>query len=122
VAESFTRAPRAHQLAHQPPLRAAGVLEFIDQHVLVARLEAVAAAREFVHLAEQLQGALEQVREVEHAVLVQRAAIFVLRDRKQPARAAGEDQVDVTLERLDRRLHVRAETRHDHLVPLVIRR
>ena len=97
--QSFAGAPRAHQLAHQPPLRAAGVLELVDEHVLVARLQAIAAARELLHLAKQLQRALEQIGKVEHAVLVERPAVFVLRDREQPPHAARQHHVDVALER-----------------------
>ena len=120
MAQSFARAPGAHQLADQPPLRAARVLELVDQHVLVARFESIPAARELLHLPEQLQRALEQIGEIEHAVLVERAAVFVLRDREQPSHAARQDQVDVALEGLDRGLHVRAESGHDHLVTLVV--
>ena len=46
--------------------------------------------------------------------------VFVQRDGEQPPHAAREHEVDVALERLDRRLHVRAEAGHDHLVPLVV--
>src|ERR1041384_4651466 len=36
-------APGLHQQRDQLPLRAARVLEFVDEHVVIARLEAVAA-------------------------------------------------------------------------------
>ena len=118
--EPVTGGPGANQLANQPPLRAAGVLELVDEHVLVSRFEAVPAARELLHLAKQLERALEEIREIEHAVLVERAAIFVLGNREQPADAAGQHQVDVLAEHLDGGLHVRPEAEHDRLVPFVV--
>ena len=120
--EPLTRGPGTDQLADQAPLRAAGVLEFVHQHVLVSRLEPIAAARELFHLPEQLERALEQIREIEHTMLVERAAVFVLGNREQPANAAGEDQVDVAAERIDRRLDVRPEAKDNLLVPVVLRR
>src|SRR5690349_19879376 len=47
-AEPF--APTAHELRDEVPLRAARILEFVDQHVPVARLDPEAALRELVHL------------------------------------------------------------------------
>ena len=47
-AQPFT--PVAHQLRDQLPLRAAGVLEFVDEHVVVPGLEPEPAVRELVHL------------------------------------------------------------------------
>ena len=120
VTEPFAGRPRADQLADQPPLRAAGVLELVDEHVLVTRFEAVPASRELLHLAQQLERAFEEVREIKHAVLVERATIFVLGDGEQPADAAGQHEIDVLAERLDGGLHVRAEAEHDRLVPFVI--
>ena len=111
-----------HQLADQAPLRAAGVLELVDQHVLVARLEPIAAARELLHLAEQRQRALEQVGEVEHAVLVERAAVLVLRDREQPAHAARQHQVDVALNASTAACTCGPRPDTMHLVALVSRR
>ena len=122
MVDPFAGAPRANQLADQAPLRPARVLELVDQDVLVPRLEPVAAARELFHLPEQLERALEQIRKIEDAVLVERASILVLRNREQPARAASQHEVDVALERVDRRLDVGAQSGDDDLVPLVIGR
>ena len=47
-------APSPHdcdEQRHQLPLRAAGVLELVHQHVVIARFEPVAALRELLHLA-----------------------------------------------------------------------
>ena len=46
--------PSSDQLRHQLPLGAAGVLELVDQHVVISRLEPIAALRELVHLPQQL--------------------------------------------------------------------
>ena len=70
-------APRTHQQRDQLPLQAAGVLELVDQHVVIARLEAVAALRELVHLPQQIDGPLEQLGEVDDVVLGQRAPVLV---------------------------------------------
>ena len=72
-AEAFTPAP--DQLRHQFPLRAARVLELVHQHVVVARLEAVAAARELVHLLQQMDRPLEHAGEIEQGVRLQRLLI-----------------------------------------------
>src|SRR5205085_2560119 len=122
VTESFTGGPGADELAHQSPLRAARILEFVDEDMLVSRFKPVAAARELLHLAEQLQRSLEQIRKIEDAVFVERASIFVLRDRKQSPHAARQHEIDVALEHVDRRLQVRTEAVDDHLVALVVGR
>ena len=70
--EAEPLAPRLDQQRDQLPLRAARVLELVDQHVVVARLEPEAALRELVHLAQQVERALEHVREVEDRPLVER--------------------------------------------------
>src|SRR5882762_11717249 len=62
-AEPF--APALHELSHELPLHPAGVLEFVDEHMTVPRLEAEAALRELVHVLQQPHGALEHPREIE---------------------------------------------------------
>ena len=61
-----------HQLRDEVPLRAARVLELVDEHVAVARLELVAALRELVHVLEELNGPLEDAREIEQRARVER--------------------------------------------------
>ncbi len=73
-AEPF--APRLDQQRHELPLRPARVLELVDQHVVIARLEAKAALRELVHLAQQIERALKHVGEIEHRALVERAPVL----------------------------------------------
>ena len=120
MGQALARGPGAHELAHQPPLRAAGVLELVHQDVLVARLQPVAAARELLHLRQQPQRALEQVGKVERALLVERAPVLVLRHREQPPDAAGQHQVDVGAELLPRGLHVRPQAKDAGLVAVEV--
>ena len=70
---------RLDQQRHELPLRAARVLELVDEHVVIARLEAVAALRELVHLPQQLERPLEHVCEIENRVRIQRAAVLASR-------------------------------------------
>ena len=69
-----TLAPAAHQLRDELPLRAAGVLELVHEHVAIARLEAEPALRELVHVLEQLHRALEHAGEIEQGARLERAA------------------------------------------------
>src|SRR5688572_8155812 len=46
--------PRPDEERHELPLGTAGVLELVDQHMVVPRLETEAALRELVHLPQQL--------------------------------------------------------------------
>ena len=88
-------APRLNQERHELPLRAARVLELVHEHVVVARFEPEAALRELVHLPEQIEGALEHVREVEHRALLERLAILRQRNREHPPDAARQHDVEV---------------------------
>src|SRR6185436_13419007 len=47
-------APALDELPDQLPLRAAGVLKLVHQHVTVTRLEPEAALRELIHILQQL--------------------------------------------------------------------
>ena len=78
-------APVAHQLRDQLPLRAAGVLELVDEHVAIARLEPEPALRELVHVLQQLHRSLEHAREVEQRVAFERALVLA---RARPRRSA----------------------------------
>ena len=68
---------------------------------MVARLEPEAALRELVHLPQQVERALEHVREVEDRALLERRRYCVERDREHPPDAAREDDVEVARERED---------------------
>ena len=100
-------APRLHQERHELPLRPARVLELVHQHVVVAGLEAITALRELVHLAQQIQRALQDVREIEHRALVERAPVLRQRDREHPPDAPRHDGVQVARERRDDTLDLR---------------
>ena len=95
-AEAF--APRLHQVPDQLPLRVAGVLELVDQQVVVARLEQVARARELAALRQQRQRAFERLGKVDDGVLVEHLAILVARDAKQLPHAARQHGVQVAPE------------------------
>ena len=99
-AEAF--APALHELAHERPLRAARVLEFVDEDVPVARLEAQAALGELVHLLEELDRALENAGEIEERVRLERLLVLAERDGEDSPDAARHHRVQIASERLDR--------------------
>ena len=90
VRQAGAFAPRLHQQRHQLPLRAARVLELVDEHVVIARLEPVAALRELLHLPQQVERAQQHVGEVEHRVRVERAPILGLGDARTSASTPRE--------------------------------
>ena len=91
-------APRLHEQRDQLPLGAAGVLELVDEHVVIARLEPVPGARELVHPAQQVDGALEDVGEVEQRARLELAAILGHADVEEALHAAHEGRVHVAVE------------------------
>ena len=101
--------PGLHQERHELPLRAARILELVHQHVVVARLEAITALSELVHLTQQIQRALKDVREIEHRALVERAPVLRQGDREHPPDAARHHRVQVACERRDDTLDLRAD-------------
>src|SRR4029077_3973615 len=80
--------PRLDEQGYQLPLGAAGVLKLVDQHVVIARFQPIAALRELLHLAEQFQRTEQQVGEVEYRVRIERAAILGLGDAVHAQNAA----------------------------------
>ena len=114
--ESF--APCLDEQGDELPLFAAGVLEFVDEHVVIAPLEAVAALRKFVHPPEQIDGSLEDVGKVEDRSLVQRDAILRERDREHPPDTAREHRVEVAAERAREILNRLAELQRRGAVTL----
>ena len=62
-AEPFT--PRLNEERDEVPLRSTRVLELIHEDVVVARLELVPALSELVHLPEQLQRTLQDIRKIQ---------------------------------------------------------
>ena len=98
VARPEAFSPGLDQQRHQLPLRAAGVLELVDQHVVVARLEPEAALRELVHLPQQVERPLQHVGKIEHRSLVERLAVLRQRDREHPLDAARQHDVQIARE------------------------
>ena len=105
--------PRLHQQRDQLPLRPARVLELVDEHVVVARLQAIAALRELLHVAQQIERAQQQVREVEHGVRIERAPVFGLGDAVHPQDAARHEDVQVPFVARDGLLHRRRVADHE---------
>ena len=88
-------APRLDEQRHQLPLRAARVLEFVDEHVVIARLEAVAALRKLLHPAQQIERAQQQIGEIEHGVRVERAPVLGLGDAEHPSDPTRHQHVEI---------------------------
>ena len=93
------------QQRHELPLRAAGVLELVHEHVVVARLEAVPALRELLHLPQQVERAQQHVGEVEHGVGVERPPVLGLGDAEHPPDSARHEHVEIALVAQERLLH-----------------
>ena len=99
VGQPGALAPGLDQQRHQFPLRAARVLELVHEHVVVARLEPVAALRELLHLPQQVERAQQQIREIEHGVRVERPAVLRLGDAEHPPDAARHEHVQIAAKR-----------------------
>ena len=69
-------APAPDKLGDQIPLGSTRVLKLVHQHVMVSGLQSVAAARELIHLAQQVDRALEHAGEIEKSPGVQCAAVL----------------------------------------------
>ena len=91
-------APGLDEQRHELPLRAARVLELVDEHVVIARFEPEPALRELVHPAQQLERAIEHVGEVEDGSLVEHLAVLRQRNGEHPPDAAREHDVEVAVE------------------------
>jgi division/cell wall cluster transcriptional repressor MraZ len=85
--------PRPDQQRHKLPLHAARVLKFVDEYVVVARLEPVPAARELLHLREQGDGACQRFGKVEDAVRFQRLVVLLEGDAIHAPDASREHGV-----------------------------
>ena len=95
-------------------MRAARVLELVDEHVVIARLELVAAARELFHLPQQLHGARQHFRKVQHGVRLECADVLRHGDVEEAPHAAGEDDVQIAPEPLHR-IHDLGRNRLDRI-------
>ncbi len=94
------------------PLRAARVLELVDQHMVIPGLESIAALRELVHLTQEIERALKDIREVEHRARIERTPVLRERDGEHASDAASHDRVEVARKARDHALDLRADLRH----------
>ena len=92
-------APCLHEQRHQIPLGAARVLELVNEHVVIARLQAEAALRELLHLAEKLDRLQQHVRKVEQRASIERPPVLRFRDPKHPPHAARHQDVEIAAPR-----------------------
>ena len=118
-AEAF--APASDEQRHELPLRAVRILEFVDQHVLVPRLELVPALRELLHLLEQADGAGQHFGKIEDGVGVERPAVLRERNLKEAPDPARKNDVQVAAER-PHRLFDRRRDRLDRVAMPLPRR
>ena len=81
-AEPF--APALDELPHQLPLRAARVLEFVQEHVPMPGLEPQPGFRELVEVPQQLQRSLEHSGKIDERVRLERPLILAERDGEDP--------------------------------------
>jgi hypothetical protein len=91
-------APGLHEAPHELPLRLAGVLELVHEQVVIARLQQVAALREFVHLGEQFERAPERLGKIHHGVRLERPAVLGEGDGKHAPDPVREHDVQVAAE------------------------
>ena len=113
-------APTPYELRDELPLCATRVLKFVHEDVVVAGLEAVAAAGELVHLFQQVHGTLEEPGEVDQRAGVEGARVFRQGDRKHPPNPARQDDVQVAPEGAERLGHEWSDRRSRFPVPLPI--
>ncbi len=109
-ARAFT--PGLNEERHELPLGPAGVLELVDEHVVIAGLETEAALRELVHPPQQLERAIEHVGKVEHRSAVEDLAVLGQGDGEHPLHAAREHDVEVAVEGEDHVGDARRELEH----------
>ena len=93
-------APGLDEQGHEFPLRAAGVLKLVHEHVVVARLEPVAAPREILHPSEQVERLEQEIREIKHRVRIERSAVLRIGDAEHPPDAARHEHVQIAAKRL----------------------
>jgi hypothetical protein len=119
VADSLAFAPRIDQQLDEPPLQAARVLEFVDEHVVVAGLQLQPAPRELFLLREQRHGLVEHPGKVEERVFLEQRFIQAGCDGQQAKNAARKQGIHAGLEALERVLDVRRQ-RDERLLVLIL--
>ena len=95
MGESRAFAPGLDEQRHELPLRAARVLEFVNEHVVIARFEPVPALREVVHPPQQIERPQQQIREIEHRVRIERPAVLGVGDAEHPPDSARHQHVQI---------------------------
>src|SRR5206468_8797994 len=94
-------APARDQLPDQLPLRAARILEFVDEHMAVPRFEPQPRLGKLVEVFQQLERALDEAGKVDQRVVLERALIFGQRDGEDPPHAPREHDIEIAPERTD---------------------
>src|SRR5262249_14872483 len=87
--------PRSNELGHELPPRTARVMEFVYEHMLISRLESKAAFGKLVHLPQQLDSSLQDAREIDERVRLQRALVCAERDGIDPPDTARHHDVQI---------------------------
>ncbi len=114
MGEPGALAPGLREQRDQIPLRAARVLKLVDEDVVVARLEAIAALGELLHLAEQRARVQQEIREIEDGVGVERPPVLGLGHFEHAPHAARDEHVEVAAIR-GVRIHDRRRVREDEI-------
>ena len=112
VGNAAALAPRSDQQRHERPLRPARVLKFVEQHVVISSFQAIAAARELVHLRQQRQRLRQRLGKIEDAMRIERVAVLPERDLVNAADASREHGIQIAPERLQRLGDVSTDGEH----------
>jgi hypothetical protein len=97
---------------------AAGVLELVDEHVVIARLQLQPAAGELLLTPEQRDGSMQHAGKVEQRVLVEQRLAFLHSDHQHAQEPAGQQAADVAVELIERLEHAGRDRRERRLVGL----
>ena len=75
VGDALAFTPRIDQQLHEPPLQAAGVLELVDEHVVIPRLELQSTPRELFLPRQERNRTRQHSGEVEQRVLLEQPLV-----------------------------------------------
>ena len=118
VGDAFAFAPGVDEQLDELPLRAAGVLELVDEHVVIARLQLQPAAGELLLTPEQRDGSMQHAGKVEQRVLVEQRLVFLHSDHQHAQEPAGQQAADVAVELIERLQHAGRDRRERRLMGL----
>ena len=102
VGRPLAFAPGIDEQRDQPPLQSARVLEFVDEQMVVARLQLETASRKFFLIGQQPDRAGEHARKIEQCMLLQQSLVGVDRNHEHAQNSAGEQSMHIGIERIDR--------------------